>query len=120
MDSEEVVFKVYRQSKVVKLQFGPDAPVMDYTLVSLMGAEKDEFQAFTASRTKYKDGVPVGLTKAEGVEARLLSLAIRDPDGQKVPEIEFKAWPMEVLSGLLKMIVKMNGLGKEEADDVKN
>lgn len=116
----ELVFKVFRQSKTVRLQFEEGGPVQEYTLVSLLGAEKEEFQAFTAGRTKYKDGVPVGLTKTEGVDTRLLSLALRDPAGQKVPEQEFKKWPVEVTTGLLKIVVKMNGLGKDEAEEVKN
>lgn len=117
---EVVVLKAYRQTKTVNIQFEEGGPVRAYTLVSLMGSEKEAFQKFAAEKTVLKNGKPVRMTDPAAGENRLLHLALRDPDGKPVPEAEFKRWANVVLQALLKIIVKMNGLGPDDEDDVKN
>lgn len=118
-DEAVVVLKAYRQKEIVHIQFEEDGPVLPYTLVSLMGTEKEEFQKFAASKTVLKDGKPVKLSDPNAAENRLLHLALRDPNERRVPEAEFKKWANVVLQALLKRIVKMNGLG-DDGDDAKN
>jgi hypothetical protein len=117
---EVVVLKAYRQQKTVNIQFEAGGPVLPYRLVSLMGTEKEAFQKFAAEKTVLKNGKPVKVLDPNAAETRLLHLALRDPDGKQVPEAEFKKWANVTLQALLKLVVTMNGLSKDDEDDVKN
>lgn len=91
-----------------------------YVLSELTGTERDQYQTKGAGRIKFEKGEMAGMKDMDGVQAELLALSLRNPDGTKAFSVaQLQKWPASTLSVLYKEARELSGLGKEEEETAK-
>lgn len=86
-----------------------------YKVLELDGDSRDAYMEEVASRMQYdKDGKPTKLRSIAGIEIRLLSLCLQDPNGNLVKEEELRGWPSSVLKHCGEVARKLSDLDKED------
>jgi len=91
-----------------------------YTLTELTGQQRDAYLNVSANRVKMDEkGKVTGIKNFDGLQTHLLSLSMRDPQGQLVLETEIKGWPSTVVEALYAESQKLSGLatGKEAGEE---
>lgn len=116
---EPLVFTLVKKEKPFDLTV-EDGSVHKYKLVELDGAQRDQWLTAQAQKVKYSEkGTPAGVSSLMGIQASLLSLAVRDGANARVPEAKIQLWPASVLNRLFELAQKMNGLDKAGMDEAK-
>ena len=92
-----------------------------YTLQELTGSERDKYLNFMKGRMKVNsDGTRGGIDDFNGLQARLLSMTLKDPEGKLVPEEVLQKWPARVQTLLFKESQKLSGLDDKAEEKAKN
>jgi hypothetical protein len=107
-------YKAFRQKKVIEIQLEEDGPVHNYTLQTMVGKEKSDWQQFVSGRVKFNAaGKPAGVTQFDGLESYLISKCLLGPDGKPVPQATIDQWAAPLLTALFKECQDMNGMTTE-------
>lgn len=113
-----VVHKGYVTTRPFMVEEEADQEPVRYTIRTMKGRAKSEWQNFMADRVKYSPaGKPIGVSKFEGLEASLITRCMFHPDGRAVTEGEVDDWPAPLISAAFKECQEVNGLttGSEDA-----
>jgi hypothetical protein len=92
----------------------------DYTLKEIDGTQRDAYLNDMASRMKFEDGKPAGIKNFTGLQSKLLSMCLFDPDGKPVPQAVINKWPSSLQAALFDEARKLSGLDKEAGEEAKN
>lgn len=90
-----------------------------YFLVELNGDQLDFYQQDVNKRLKIENGKSAGLTSVAGLTTFLISLCLFNEKMEPVAETIIKQWGAKTLNALNDRCRKINGLGEEEAKEVK-
>jgi hypothetical protein len=116
---ELVVVTVKRKTRKVKIE-GDDGTVRDYTLMEMMGKDRDVYNNDRARRWKTNDqGVVVGVTDLTNQYSALISLCLYDETGKRVPEMQVQTWPVTAQEVLHEACLKINGFGKYAPEEIE-
>ena len=92
-----------------------------YTLRELTGKQRDTYLNKMGDRMKFNEaGKTEGLSNYEGLQSGLLSLSLRDGNGELVKEVVLQGWPASVLSDLFDVAQELSGLDKGAEAKAKN
>lgn len=88
-----------------------------WELVELNGKERDLFIGELKSRYTDSKGNPTtSVQKVEGLQAFLVAMCLRDPQGNKVPASVIQEWNAATVQELYDYCMEKNGLGEKARD----
>ncbi len=97
-----------------------DGTIGQFTMVELIGSERDKFLSKQISRgtdVKGKEKRP----EIQGACSDLLTLCMRDPQNQPVPAAQIDNWPSDMQTQLYLDAYHLSGLDRKMAqDEAKN
>ena len=99
--------------KLKKLEIEIDEKI--YTLSEITGSQRDTYLNDTSNRIRFgSKGEAQGIKNFDGIQTKLLSMCLMNPDGKLVEEKILKTWPASVLEALYTEAQKLSGLNKEQ------
>lgn len=78
---------------------------VEYTVTELTARERDEYLNRVAERLRGD-----GQSRYDGLQAELVSRALRGPGGSAVPFDTVQGWPASVVGALFELAQRINGL----------
>ena len=92
-----------------------------HVLRELTGSQRDAYLNKMGTRMKFNEaGKTEGLSNYEGLQSGLLSLSLRDENGELIKDKTLQEWPASVLSDLFDVAQELSGLDKGAEAKAKN
>jgi hypothetical protein len=114
-DNEPLRLKKLRKTKEVILEGEDGQEEERYTLVEMMGPDREDWLNQHAKRLKIgPDGQPLGITEFKGLFSSLVCRCMFGSDGQKVPKAVFDSWGGSLQQILFAECRKLNGFDSPE------
>ena len=91
-----------------------------YLLKEMIGPEIAAFRKWADARTKYDDkGNAVGVKQFDGLQSKLISMCLYDPDGTPVPLAVVDGFPVSTQEILFQACQRLNAMTDRGRDEAK-
>lgn len=98
-----------------------DGKVTIYKLRELDGEQRSDYINFQASKAKYgADGKVTGIKDFKGIETKIVSMCLYDPDGKLVTEAFLNKVPGRLIKKLSALALRISGLDEKAEERAKN